>query len=141
MYNGKIKDFHFIKWSLVCASFGMALYVVASAMESHVFHESGEQIQRSFASGNRMLAMGCFSVIVMVLIARQWAISLRYALYLQWFGIIFFSINLMVISYLKTVGISPLFFPKLTQVGGFSLILSWLLCSFSIMAKLTSKTP
>ncbi|MCO5253453.1 MAG: DUF423 domain-containing protein [Bacteroidia bacterium] len=116
------------KFALTVASFGLAIFVVLTAMGAHALKEVLENpdYNRVFSAATRHLMLGSIGIFVIVLLSNILTLNPKIPLVLMLLGLLFFSFNLLLYFFLKINGISLSFLGILAPIGGIMFTAAWL---------------
>jgi len=120
------------KTTLFLASIGLALFITLDAMGAHALKNALEDpvLARIFTAATKHLMLASLAAILMVLCAHVFKIAIKASLILLVIGVLLFSINLLVLFFLKLNGYSLSISGMLAPIRGVFLIASWLTFAF-----------
>ncbi|MCK9480834.1 MAG: DUF423 domain-containing protein [Bacteroidia bacterium] len=127
MNENSIKYSQFQKYALACAAFGLAIYVMLTALGAHALKEVLENpdLNRVFAAATKHLMLGCIGIFVAIFLSVLLSINTRIPVVLMLLGLLLFSLNLLVYFFLKINDIHIAFLGMLAPIGGTMFVLAW----------------
>lgn len=121
---------------VVIASFLIALYIIMDAIGAHALaeHLKDSKIHEWFFTSLRHLMLGSLGIIVFSIFSHFYQKHFILPIALQFLGILLFSGSLLLLIYFKINGINyPKVFSIIAPIGGFSLILSWVIFAILLL--------